>query len=73
VAALNDFVDQHAAALGVDGPAFQAELARLKARAELRLKNDPALGVELAALHAEIEDDLAKAIADLARRHSTGS
>jgi hypothetical protein len=64
---LKEFVDGRARSLKVDGPSFQPRLERLKDRAELRLKNDPALGVDLADLFAEIKDDLAKDIAHLAR------
>jgi Domain of unknown function (DUF4157) len=64
---LTQFVDQRASALKVDGPANQPAIERLKQRAELRLKNDPAIGVDLADLFAEIKDDLAKDIAHLAK------
>jgi hypothetical protein len=67
VGQLKQFVDDRAAVLKVAGPAFQPKLERLKQRAELRLKNDPALGVDLADLYAEIKDDLAKDLAHLAR------
>ncbi|HEX4418747.1 MAG TPA: DUF4157 domain-containing protein [Kofleriaceae bacterium] len=67
IAQLHAFVDQHASALKVDSAANQPALERLKQRAELRLKNDPALGVDLADLFAEIKDDLAKDVAHLAK------
>jgi hypothetical protein len=67
LAQIDQFVDQHAKTLKVDTPADQPKLARLKQRAELRIKNDPALGVDLADLVAEIKSDLAKDIAHLAK------
>jgi uncharacterized protein DUF4157 len=67
VTQLEQFVDERAAVLKLAGPAFQPTLERLKQRAELRLKNDPALGVDLADLYAEIKSDLAKDLAHLAR------
>jgi hypothetical protein len=67
IAQLREFVDQRASALKVDGAGNQPALERLKQRAELRLKNDPALGVELTDLFAEIRDDLAKDVAHLAK------
>jgi hypothetical protein len=63
---LRRFVDDEAARLGIDRVAFQAELDHLKHNAELALKNNPAVGVDLADLHAEILRGLAKDLDNLA-------
>jgi len=72
VAQLHAFAGDQAAALGVGGPEHRTEIEQLTHAAELTLKNDPALGVELADLYAEVEDGLAKRIAHLARTLAAG-
>ncbi len=71
-ARLHTFVEQRAAALGLTSEVDRAEVARIAQHAEIRLKNDPALEVALADLYAEIQDDVAKDLAHLARQKSAG-
>ncbi|MBK7535683.1 MAG: hypothetical protein IPI49_10025 [Myxococcales bacterium] len=71
-ARLHTFIEQRAAALGLTTAEDRTQLERIASHAELRLKNDPALGVELTDLYAELQDDVAKDLAHLARTKASG-